>query len=126
MYPQLGLHIDSELEFRVIFGPREGRTARGAALGARTQKKNQVARCERGVDALRCASVCVSLGCVSVCLPVERRGNDQRRGQGTLTPAILMAAKKSICLNNRAFYMSDKGEDLSDWPFAQSPLCELT
>ena len=27
---------------------------------------------------------------------------------------ILMAAKKSICLNNRAFDMSDKGEDLSD------------
>ena len=36
MYPQLGLHIDPEMEFRIIFGPREGPTARGAALGART------------------------------------------------------------------------------------------
>jgi len=45
------------------------------------KKKDQVARCERGVDALRCASVYVSFMCVSVRLPVERRGNDQRRGQ---------------------------------------------
>ena len=51
--------------------------------GGGARKKTQVARCERGVAALRCASVCVSLRCVSVRLPVERRGDDQRRGQGT-------------------------------------------
>ena len=39
--------------------------------GSLIQKKNQVARCERGVDALRCASVYVSFRCVSVRLPVE-------------------------------------------------------
>ena len=60
----------------------------------RVKKKNQVARCERGVDAPRCASVCVSLRCVSVRLPVERRGNEQRRGQGTLTPAILIGCQE--------------------------------
>ena len=81
------MHINSEIEFRVIFGPREGLTARGADAGGEDpgggpscpvgwwwKKKNQVARCERGVGALRCASVCVSLSCVSVRLPVERRG----------------------------------------------------
>ena len=49
--------------------------------GVVVEEENQVARCERGVDALRCASVYVSFRCVSVRLPVERRGNDQRRGQ---------------------------------------------
>ena len=29
MYPQLGLHIDSEMEFRVIFGPRDLSSAPG-------------------------------------------------------------------------------------------------
>ena len=89
------MHTDTEMAIRLFFGPRDGPTARGAALGARAlvvgphgpvgwwwwTKGNKVARCERGV-------LVAALKAVSVHLPVGRRGGDQR-------PRFWLAARKS-------------------------------